>query len=550
MYRINWFKGNLIVLNEEGSFKDIKPVFHEELNFLRFNSKYFYPESSHPILWSIGNEYFYDSKPIAKVKWGGFYSNFRAVFNETNVSFKPIDLKALLELNCEKIENISQRKMDLIQEIFSEHGKDFDIIVVAFSGGKDSLVVLDLVQRVIPPDEFVVIFSDTTMELRENLEYVKKIESFYNKLTFYIVRSEKDYRQTWREFGPPSRVHRWCCSVHKSAPVVKLARKLTGKSNPRILVIDGVRSSEGNSRSFLPTISAGKYVLQKNFHPILDWSSAEVYLYIFSRNLPFNPLYRLGLRRVGCVVCPLAPKSWENILKCLYEKEISPFLKIIKDFALENGVKREEVEDYIDSGDWKARVNSRSKPEVLISDGKISIKAGRKGYLIEWAKILKTSLEATLKDGYVEIERNDPRIQKIANKAAYCVNCGVCEAICPTGAIQMNVDSLMLHSDRCIHCFECVDFNPSGCLRADSLKVPQGGVKMKKISYGRYKHFGLRKKWLDEFFREYPNWFKENGLGPVQFSAMKLWLIDAGILENNTLTQLGEELSKLGAQSP
>ena len=45
-----------------------------------------------------------------------------------------------------------------------------DQFITSFSGGKDSQVTLDLVSRVIPPDDFSVIYSDTGMELPSSIE--------------------------------------------------------------------------------------------------------------------------------------------------------------------------------------------------------------------------------------------------------------------------------------------------------------------------------------------------------------------------------------------
>lgn len=41
-------------------------------------------------------------------------------------------------------------------------------------------------------------------------------------------------------------------------------------------------------------------------NPIVDWSDDDVWDYITSEKLPFNPLYCEGWKRVGCIGCPLA----------------------------------------------------------------------------------------------------------------------------------------------------------------------------------------------------------------------------------------------------
>ena len=43
--------------------------------------------------------------------------------------------------------------------------------------------------------------------------------------------------------------------------------------------------------------------------PILNWQDTDVWQYISENKLPVNPLYREGFRRIGCVLCPFAPKS-------------------------------------------------------------------------------------------------------------------------------------------------------------------------------------------------------------------------------------------------
>ncbi len=68
---------------------------------------------------------------------------------------------------------------------------------------------------------------------------------------------------------------------------------------------------------------------------------------------------------------------------------------------------------------------------------------------------------------------------------------------------------------------------------------------------GSYRHFGMRSKWLEEFFENPRRWWRENSLGPVQFVAMRLYLKDTGIVdEKGALTSIGEALRKCGAHDP
>jgi phosphoadenosine phosphosulfate reductase len=74
-------------------------------------------------------------------------------------------------------------------------------------------------------------------------------------------------------------------------------------------------------------------------------------------------------------------------------------------------------------------------------------------------------------------------------------------------------------------------------------------MNIKKI--GNYKHFGIRKEWLEEFFEDPDRWWTENSLGPVQFEAMRRWLVDAEIITDRskgfTLTDIGKLLREIGA---
>ena len=64
--------------------------------------------------------------------------------------------------------------MDFINEQYEKYqDKPISGYVVAFSGGKDSQVILDLVSRVIPPEKYTVVFTNTGMELPCTIDTVE-----------------------------------------------------------------------------------------------------------------------------------------------------------------------------------------------------------------------------------------------------------------------------------------------------------------------------------------------------------------------------------------
>ena len=67
---------------------------------------------------------------------------------------------------------------------------------------------------------------------------------------------------------------------HKTAPQVIALRELTGKSNFTGMAFIGVRASESISRSEYDYVSLGeKHKGQYSCNPILEWNSAELYMY-------------------------------------------------------------------------------------------------------------------------------------------------------------------------------------------------------------------------------------------------------------------------------
>jgi phosphoadenosine phosphosulfate reductase len=139
-------------------------------------------------------------------------------------------------------------------------------------------------------------------------------------------------------------------------------------------------------------------------------------------------------------------------------------------------------------------------------------------------------------------------VKRVINKATYCNHCLACEVECPTGALVVE-PIVRIDSTKCIHCGKCIDFIEKGCMMAKSLNILEGGRNMttKITSIDRYNRFGLREKWLNQYFMNPDSYFHgENDLGIKMVPAFLNWLKDSEILNNSDkrISEIGMMLQK------
>lgn len=174
--------------------------------------------------------------------------------------------------------------------------------IIAFSGGKDSIVLLDLAKR--SGIDFIAIYSPTSVDPPEVIRFIRK---YYPEVIIQSYAKTKEGKEItmWHLLShralPPTRRMRYCCDVLKER---------TGEEGDTVYV--GVRASESSNRKKLGPVTF--YKGKNMIRPIFNWTDEEIWSYIIKNNLPYNELYDKGWDRIGCIGCPLSSKSQKKEL--------------------------------------------------------------------------------------------------------------------------------------------------------------------------------------------------------------------------------------------
>lgn len=140
-----------------------------------------------------------------------------------------------------------------------------------------------------------VLFIDTGFLFPETYSFVNKLQKSFN-LTVISLKSELTYVQQ-KENGMflYAKDTSICCNVNK---VVPLKNFLSSGD----FWISGVRRDQTSVRNEMKQIETDSDGIVR-VHPMLNWTSRDVYQYIAKHNLEKHPLEKEGYLSVGCVPC-------------------------------------------------------------------------------------------------------------------------------------------------------------------------------------------------------------------------------------------------------
>jgi phosphoadenosine phosphosulfate reductase len=172
----------------------------------------------------------------------------------------------------------------------------FRCICVAASFGKDSIVLLHMLREIRP--EIDVVYLNTGYDFPETVEFIKQLQTAWNlRLLEFTPRISVEEQE--RTLGAdlyhtdPGR----CCGIRKVEPMARALRNYDAW-------ITGLRRDETEHRKNIRVVEVADELVKVN--PLAAWTADDVWRYIRSHSVPYNPLYDKGYVSLGCRPCTLA----------------------------------------------------------------------------------------------------------------------------------------------------------------------------------------------------------------------------------------------------
>ncbi|SFT28942.1 phosphoadenylyl-sulfate reductase [Paenibacillus sp. BC26] len=197
--------------------------------------------------------------------------------------------EALIKQKADELETATP------QEIIKFAVETFPNITFACSFGAEDVVLVDMLQKISPKTD--IFYLDTDFHFKETYETRDKMADIYN-LNFVevkpLITPEEQAAQYGEELWKTSANQ--CCDIRKVQPLTQILSKYEAW-------ITGIRRDQAPTRANAKKIEYDtKFGLVK-FNPIANWTSEDVWDYIRSNNVYYNPLHDNHYPSIGCEHC-------------------------------------------------------------------------------------------------------------------------------------------------------------------------------------------------------------------------------------------------------
>lgn len=227
----------------------------------------------------------------------------RGISKPTNLPSSPFDINSA---------KLRYKKSDPISILHDAQLHFAEDLTLAFSGAED-VILIDMAVKNQRP--FTVFCLDTGRLHEQTHAFLDAVRHYYGISIEVFTPSSELLEPFLNEKGSSSFYadgHKECCGIRKVEP---LGRALKGR---RAWATGMRRDQSPATRENFHHAEIDWEHRNENgrplvkFNPLLDWSSDQVWEYIRSNGIPYNPLHDEGYRSIGCEPCTRVSRPGEH----------------------------------------------------------------------------------------------------------------------------------------------------------------------------------------------------------------------------------------------
>ena len=197
------------------------------------------------------------------------------------------------------------------RETLQRVADQFAPAVFASSLAAEDMVLTDMILRDKLQDKIGIFTLETGRLHAETLSVLDRIKETYD-YDVELYRPQPEAVDAYvkqnglNAFYESVDMRKECCRIRKVEP---LNRALAGKH----AWVTGQRRAQSTTRAALDVQEQDDAHAMTKFNPLADWSEEDVWHYIRSNGVPYNPLHDKGFPSIGCEPCTRAIQPGEDV---------------------------------------------------------------------------------------------------------------------------------------------------------------------------------------------------------------------------------------------
>ena len=355
----------------------MKPIFNEEKQFFYGQTGIELPDNC----WRHGSKIYLNSDKETlmvtfKVDQGKIIIKKNEI--EKIVSqYKNKTIQEEINENLDRLNELEQESIEkTIEYIRKYNGSELRL---SHSGGKDSDTAYHIFKKVVKEYkkrydvelEYCIDFFNTSNDTPQTYKHIKKIQSKDNLLIHNPEMGWYQWLSKKKNYYLPSTFVRNCCSTYKEGQLKNILHK-----DKDYIIFLGARKHESTKRKDYdwdlneswklshPNKKLNVYENWRRFLPIVEFTDAEVWLYMIKEGIEFNEQYKLGFNRVGCIICPYMSDYVDLLVKHYYPFMWNRWMNIVEinydTYGVEKRLKWNKQE-YSEFGRWKTGLSKETE---------------------------------------------------------------------------------------------------------------------------------------------------------------------------------------------